>query len=193
MRKEQGITLIALVITIIILLILAGVTINLTIGENGIFKLAQNVGENYVNAHDKELADLENLYSQIKVATNDGSQITITMEDLNKFIESKIEEKAKTQVVGPDYKKCETITFTNKSYTVQKDGYIQVHFYYTSSMNEATGILDYLYINNAVVFRNNASVCWQNPYSPIFSVKKGDVIRYTNDAQQVTGFYYPIR
>ena len=40
MKKQKGITLIALVITIIILLILAGVVINLTLGENGIIRLA---------------------------------------------------------------------------------------------------------------------------------------------------------
>ena len=33
-NKEEGITLVALVITIIILLILAGVALNLVIGEN---------------------------------------------------------------------------------------------------------------------------------------------------------------
>lgn len=38
MRDTRGITLIALVITIVVLLILAGVAINLTIGDNGIFK-----------------------------------------------------------------------------------------------------------------------------------------------------------
>ena len=42
MKKQKGITLIALVITIIVLLILAGVSINLVIGENGILKQAQN-------------------------------------------------------------------------------------------------------------------------------------------------------
>ena len=36
MRKQEGITLIALVITIIVLLILAGVTIAMLTGENGI-------------------------------------------------------------------------------------------------------------------------------------------------------------
>ena len=36
MRKEKGITLIALVITIIVLLILAGVTIAMLTGDNGI-------------------------------------------------------------------------------------------------------------------------------------------------------------
>ena len=37
-QKEIGITLIALVVTIIILLILAGVTINSALGQNGLFK-----------------------------------------------------------------------------------------------------------------------------------------------------------
>ena len=36
-KKERGITLVALVVTIIVLLILAGVAISLTIGKNGIF------------------------------------------------------------------------------------------------------------------------------------------------------------
>lgn len=41
MKKTNGITLIALVITIIVLLILAGVTISLVVGENGILGKAQ--------------------------------------------------------------------------------------------------------------------------------------------------------
>ena len=48
MRKikthKAGITLIALVLTIIVLLILAGITINLTIGEGGIIKRAEAYG-----------------------------------------------------------------------------------------------------------------------------------------------------
>ena len=36
--NKSGITLISLVITIIVLLILAGVTISLTLGENGLLK-----------------------------------------------------------------------------------------------------------------------------------------------------------
>ena len=35
-KKQKGITLIALVVTIVVLLILAGVTINLLLDENGI-------------------------------------------------------------------------------------------------------------------------------------------------------------
>ena len=41
MKKQTGITLIALVITIIILIILAGVSINLVVGDNGIITTAK--------------------------------------------------------------------------------------------------------------------------------------------------------
>ena len=41
-KKQKGITLIALVITIIVLLILAGISISLVVGKNGILEQAQN-------------------------------------------------------------------------------------------------------------------------------------------------------
>lgn len=45
MRKERGITLVALVITIIILILLAGITIRLTLGENGILNYTKEAKE----------------------------------------------------------------------------------------------------------------------------------------------------
>lgn len=90
----KGITLISLIITIILLLILAGVALNFAIGENGIFKLATDASNNYMNEQQKELQNLEKLYSQIKVATNDGSQITISIEDLNKIIDNKVKQNS---------------------------------------------------------------------------------------------------
>lgn len=54
LKGQKGITLVALVITIIVLLILAGVTISLTIGERGIFKTAKGASKNYTNAAQKE-------------------------------------------------------------------------------------------------------------------------------------------
>ena len=41
-KNSKGITLIALVISIIVMLILAGVSLNATIGDNGIITQAQN-------------------------------------------------------------------------------------------------------------------------------------------------------
>ena len=56
--QVQGITLIALVVTVIVLLILAGVAINLTVGDNGLFKRAQNAAETYDEASEYELRKL---------------------------------------------------------------------------------------------------------------------------------------
>lgn len=47
MESNKGLTLIALIITIIILLILGGVSINLIIGENGILTRATTVEQTY--------------------------------------------------------------------------------------------------------------------------------------------------
>ncbi len=51
-KKEQGITLIALVVTLVILIILAAVSINMVLGDQGIFKKA---GESANSMHDAEI------------------------------------------------------------------------------------------------------------------------------------------
>lgn len=65
LKGQKGITLVALVITIIVLLILAGVTISLTLGENGIFKTAEGAAKNYTNAQDKELYDMDKFTNDV--------------------------------------------------------------------------------------------------------------------------------
>jgi len=55
-RKENGVTLVALVITIIVLLILAGVTISMVLGEDGILNRAETATANYNLADIKEKA-----------------------------------------------------------------------------------------------------------------------------------------
>ena len=59
--KEKGITLVALVVTVIILLILAGVTIGQIVGNNGLFKKAREAVEKYQEEQDKEKNGLEKL------------------------------------------------------------------------------------------------------------------------------------
>ena len=87
-RKSKGITLIALVITIIVLLILAGVTISMLTGENGILKQATNA---------KDTTDKAEFEEQVKLAvmaskTNDTGIInTSDLEmELNKINGAKI-------------------------------------------------------------------------------------------------------
>ena len=59
LKTHQGITLIALVITIIVLLILAGVSIAMLTGDNGILTQAQNAKNKTAEAEAKERQDLE--------------------------------------------------------------------------------------------------------------------------------------
>ena len=49
-KDKKGITLVALVVTIIVLILLAGVSVNLVIGNNGIIAKAQIAKKNAENA-----------------------------------------------------------------------------------------------------------------------------------------------
>ena len=62
MKGNKGITLVALVVTIVILLILAGVTITMTLGQNGLFTRAQAGRKEYEQAEVRE--DLSMLITQ---------------------------------------------------------------------------------------------------------------------------------
>ena len=59
------------------------------------------------------------------VATGEDTKITISMQDLNKLIQDKVEKavsEIKTVKV-PDYENRQEVTFVNKSYTIEEDGY----------------------------------------------------------------------
>ena len=67
--KSNGITLIALVITIVVLLILAGVSIAMLTGSNGILIQAKLAKENTALAKEKEEKDLDKINSYINEKT----------------------------------------------------------------------------------------------------------------------------
>lgn len=69
-KNQKGITLVALVITIIVLLILAGITISLTLGENGIINRAKEAGNTYKNAQENEMKDLNAFENEINTLYN---------------------------------------------------------------------------------------------------------------------------
>ena len=69
LKTENGITLIALVVTIVVLLILAGVSISLLLDENGIIKKSKDARREYGQAKANEQEDLSNLSDMIDEAT----------------------------------------------------------------------------------------------------------------------------
>ena len=72
-REQKAITLIALVITIIVLLILAGVSIAMLTGENGILTKATTAKENTQRAEVIERAQIDIVAAQ---AENESGDIT---------------------------------------------------------------------------------------------------------------------
>ena len=58
-KQVKGITLIALVVTIIVLLILAGVALSLTVGNNGLFRRAENAANTWQMAEQNEQSEME--------------------------------------------------------------------------------------------------------------------------------------
>ena len=64
-KQEKGITLIALVVTIVVLLILAGVSLNLVIGNDGIMKRAKEAKNRYAEAQTNEEKQLNELANGI--------------------------------------------------------------------------------------------------------------------------------
>ncbi len=84
-KKNEGITLIALVITIIVLLILAGVSISLLSGENGILKRASDA---------KTKTDISNLKEEVQLVMSARAVEKITtcenVKTLKEYLENQI-------------------------------------------------------------------------------------------------------
>ena len=118
MRKEKGITLVSLVVTIIILIILAGVSINLTLGENGIITKSKQAKEKTEQAKLNEEIALNELYMQIEAEGGDGSNVYIgKLTEFKKEIADYIEEAGG---VKPEYT-ADSMTFRDSIKGIVKE------------------------------------------------------------------------
>ena len=117
-RLEKGITLIALVITIIVLLILAGVSIAMLTGENGILKQATNAK----NATDKSEFEEQVSLAVMAAKTNKtGSINTSDLEtELNKISGAEITKSANNELPWTVKKGSYEVKMTVKKMKIQK-------------------------------------------------------------------------
>ncbi|MBR3153247.1 MAG: hypothetical protein IKF52_06635 [Clostridia bacterium] len=105
-RDETAITLVALVITIIVLLILAGVTLSMVVGENGIITRALQAKDATEEAERKEREDLTNLDREIDAilggrshgssGDNGSSGLEDNVDDTGKIIAYRIKDNNET-------------------------------------------------------------------------------------------------
>ncbi|MFR5190791.1 MAG: hypothetical protein ACLTEH_06130, partial [Clostridia bacterium] len=96
MKQNKGITLVALVVTIITILILAGISINTLVGDNGIITKAKQAKQNITLAGEAEAIQLNQLYYELET----GEQMTEDEEGNKKdeiisLLQKQIEELKK--------------------------------------------------------------------------------------------------
>ena len=86
MKNQKGLTLVALVVTIIVLIILAGISINLILGDNGIITIAKKAKENTELAKIQEETELNELYYQLETEGSNSENLPYdTMIKLTEF------------------------------------------------------------------------------------------------------------
>ena len=120
-KNKEGITLIALVITIVVLLILAAVSISMLTGENGILTQAQNASTQTEIAEAKEQAQMDILAWQSERLEN-GQDATLN------------DETVKTILTGKDYvKELKDTSFIS----TKGDHEIQYSDLYTNGNNQS--------------------------------------------------------
>ena len=72
LKNKKGITLVALVVTIVVLLILAGVSINLVLGNNGIIVKAREAQKKSAEASQNDLIGMNKLTQQLEGVLNEN-------------------------------------------------------------------------------------------------------------------------
>ena len=118
MKNNKGITLVALVITIIVLLILAGVSISMVVGENGVLNRAKDATDKTAIAQAKEaletaISGYQGDPTVISQISTGGYEDSLTKSFYNDITTTNIELKDgysvtigdnQTDVDGVDYK-----------------------------------------------------------------------------------------
>ena len=116
MKKERGITLIALVITIIVLLILAGVSIAMLTGNNGILTQAQNASEQTEVGAEKEAISLAYIGATANKEGN-GAVTDTDMDDQFGLNGTKADAEGTSPIIVTFYE-------SNRQYMIDENGNI---------------------------------------------------------------------
>ena len=120
-KQEEGITLLALVVTIIVLLILAGITISTITGDNGIIKNAITAKEETEIANEREIVE-----KAVVQAMGNNKRGNIVRNELQEELD-KITGKEETLVITDTEEQGYFVKFVNSGriYKVSIDGNVE--------------------------------------------------------------------
>ena len=95
-KDSKGITLTALVITIVVIMILAGITLNTTVGKNGLITIMRETEQNQTLAQEEGQAKLDEL-KQDDEYTEDGVKV-VADTDAPKINSVKVTDRTKNSI-----------------------------------------------------------------------------------------------
>ena len=121
MKSNKGVTLVALVVTIIVLIILAGISINLILGDNGIITIAKKAKENTELAKIQEETELNELYTQLETEGSNSENLPYdSIAKLTEFKTAIANAIGKAGGIKPDVS-AETNVFENNINEIVKE------------------------------------------------------------------------
>ena len=205
LKNKKGITLVALVVTVVVLLILAGVALNLTLGENGLITKAKDAKNVYDNAVVKDqgvldglLAEIDDLVGrmpEIDEVLSDGEYITDTVESDGEYYEY---EGKYYKLIWDDtdgYEGIEKVTDSNKIAWLKEMQFINYLFDDGELISESESEENWYYIFE---YNDKKYKVTENKATGAYSVREtdtkadninlhiGDIINYT--APQASGY-----
>ena len=86
MKNNKGITLVALVVTIVVLLILAGVSINLVLGNNGIIAKAKEAKTKSAEASQNDLKGMNALTEEMNNALGEKPKVDLSKYKIGDYV-----------------------------------------------------------------------------------------------------------
>lgn len=211
-KEDRGITLVALVITIIILLILAGITITQLTGS-GLFEkteLAKEKIENVQIKEDEILTDYEDKIDEISGTRNSQGQDNVKLCNPKQLINLDLEESGKTArntgtyYASSSFKKNTTNDFSkyleeneNGGWTVLKSGYYLISNTVRSHYNGSNYSESYNYIMlddmsitiNGAINRENAQYAKNFNTTTIYIVS-GTKLEFFNTIVNASAIYH---
>ena len=213
--KQTGITLIALVITIIVLLILAGVSINALFSDNGIIERAKNAQNKVDEAEKKDLEEINKLNNWLEEngginnSTGENTTTPFGGEEYDKASKNedgtlkentKYTDNENVDVTIPKGFKVSNVAGTestdgeqtvSKGLVIQdKDGnefvWVPVNYTATGKDENSNGLDDGF---EATFKRSETSSSYTEPYADGYSGEDTDYMNMMKSVQENKGFY----
>ena len=172
-KQEEGITLIALVVTIVVLLILAGVSMSLVLNNNGVISKAKDAKNSTEKGQAQDEVNLAINYLQIEDATS-----TLTQEERRRILEDELRKIS-----------------ADSSVTISGDGFKIIHKKYEFFVDEDLNVSDSEKEFNASEWDKKAApediFIWKSddPNNADYGV----IIGYTKNVDNYTILRFPSR